>query len=1296
MVRPMVVLKQSRNGGVVMSNQQIEVNSDTKKLHNKSEKYISDLKRILRTPNSPPVYFCGTGTTTNILPCKREIIYIDGKEESLAWGSWPWMVAKIYEAALGKDNCPDIWEGAMEDHADKAQKEYLKNNSSDQDAWFKICQEIITESERNFENKHYCPELGYFLAKTGRPILTTNYDSLLSKFTGYMPVSYDGVMNFLNNIEYGTDQILHLHGTISDTNKLVFDKETYEDRMNDSAYITSLKKLFQENDVILLGVGAGLQDAFFKEFLKKLFKDYKPSENNKNIYWLNNKGPAEKYHNLFDKNSDLDKMTSTGMIRPIFFEGHQNLTNFLESLYVDFSENYDLGNNDIEELNIDYKNKITGLLKDKPIVTICADGGFGKTILSKRVASLMQENYCLRQKDKEKYANKPRVFFHSFYKQGETAQYDNKQEVGQDEATQAGEKGFDDTRFNDFFDEALKFFSEKEENIALKDVASPGQKLAELMAKTVTPAIIILDGMEVALRSIWNHRIIADSRIYDFLNVIIEGFRAEGNRFNKYENVRVILTSREIFRNANNEEIDILFENLSEIRNQDIFCFLRQLSLVNLSDIELVGRDGDPLRELVSKTGGVALHINILANILKENPDLHSANNQVFLANLSQEIDGMSGGGVTFLKFQYERWMDATKDPQGPKNNLILLLLSIFDRDLLRSDFVEYALKVINSSAELRYQENEQEYVIDFSANRDELEKALNSLIALKYVDETTSNTEQMLGCHPVRRVFYRDILGKDSSLKAELHNKYASLLLSRLPTGEINKNTKWQSTKKNKCPEEWEIKNGKEKIKDLWHEKKQQNIEAYYKTIFLVCDHYLHAENYELAYETYLAHLEYVAFGQGLIYELLSLLLQFFDLKKGQNGQIILTGIKSEAQKQLIKAQLRIEGQMGRLDLSDENRLEYDIYQGFLHDKRQKWCELPKEVSHFLMSIGRINLALEFENNFKNSVLDAYETVMSRTLNNDEVLFCKKHEIDHYIRLTDLNTYGLQLEAAKRAVNNAEDFLKEDGNIFQTAYYDYWKMILHGKAAHVCRQMGEEADASEEQKKANNIFDKLVKIQSEEILYKKPHVIFQERAYHDLVTDALLKGDKSCMDQFDAFEAHMEKQKNRRAYHVLNLENFMLYAPFLAETGQLEKFNEAKSYAVGNGKEQDKLDKAGKLNFKIQFYLSTILVLGKIREEGAGYENLYKAVTQKIEDLLSLSSYSFYFIQFHCYKLYFEKSASDTSQYDPDPMIDFVHAKWHGMAEACNIEKEKIKLSDLLTNVNYGKMSNFYKQYIL
>jgi hypothetical protein len=98
------------------------------------------------------------------------------------------------------------------------------------------------------------------LEQAGALLLTTNYDSLLSKATGLPPVTWEEHAEFLQVITRQKRGILHVHGHWQRPSSVVLGKSSYDRNAADRDFQDLFKLLWLERSWLYVGFGNGLDD----------------------------------------------------------------------------------------------------------------------------------------------------------------------------------------------------------------------------------------------------------------------------------------------------------------------------------------------------------------------------------------------------------------------------------------------------------------------------------------------------------------------------------------------------------------------------------------------------------------------------------------------------------------------------------------------------------------------------------------------------------------------------------------------------------------------------------------------------------------------------------------------------------------------------------------------------------------------------------------------------------------------------------------------------------------------------
>ncbi len=98
------------------------------------------------------------------------------------------------------------------------------------------------------------------LKRAGALLLTTNYDSLLSDFTGLPPVTWEEPDSILRIINRQQEGILHIHGHWQKPTSIIFGSASYSKILGREKIQSAMKSLWLEWSWVYVGCGNGLDD----------------------------------------------------------------------------------------------------------------------------------------------------------------------------------------------------------------------------------------------------------------------------------------------------------------------------------------------------------------------------------------------------------------------------------------------------------------------------------------------------------------------------------------------------------------------------------------------------------------------------------------------------------------------------------------------------------------------------------------------------------------------------------------------------------------------------------------------------------------------------------------------------------------------------------------------------------------------------------------------------------------------------------------------------------------------------
>jgi len=115
-------------------------------------------------------------------------------------------------------------------------------------------------------------KLGHIIADLHVPIITTNYDTLLSQVTTLPVVTWNSSLSKVRDHLKGGRSIFHLHGSCLEPDSVVIGHEDYRALLDNDrvAHIRSMVGNFKT--CIFIGFGAGLNDPHFKHIFDTMHK----------------------------------------------------------------------------------------------------------------------------------------------------------------------------------------------------------------------------------------------------------------------------------------------------------------------------------------------------------------------------------------------------------------------------------------------------------------------------------------------------------------------------------------------------------------------------------------------------------------------------------------------------------------------------------------------------------------------------------------------------------------------------------------------------------------------------------------------------------------------------------------------------------------------------------------------------------------------------------------------------------------------------------------------------------------
>ena len=110
------------------------------------------------------------------------------------------------------------------------------------------------------------------LAITGldNPLLTTNYDNILSDFSGYPPYTWKNTHQVLEVMKRHRDGIVHLHGHHEHPDTVIFDQNSYRELLRQQEFTAIRNAMLTFRSLLFIGCGAGLADPHFSRLRSAL------------------------------------------------------------------------------------------------------------------------------------------------------------------------------------------------------------------------------------------------------------------------------------------------------------------------------------------------------------------------------------------------------------------------------------------------------------------------------------------------------------------------------------------------------------------------------------------------------------------------------------------------------------------------------------------------------------------------------------------------------------------------------------------------------------------------------------------------------------------------------------------------------------------------------------------------------------------------------------------------------------------------------------------------------------------
>ncbi|MGW8875636.1 SIR2 family protein [Streptomyces mirabilis] len=95
------------------------------------------------------------------------------------------------------------------------------------------------------------------------PLLTTNYDDLLDRYSGRQPTTWDRLSEIQAEIRDPGRYIIHLHGHWQRPDTVIFGYKSYSEIVGEQAFQTIIRAIASFKSIVFVGFGLGLTDTNF-------------------------------------------------------------------------------------------------------------------------------------------------------------------------------------------------------------------------------------------------------------------------------------------------------------------------------------------------------------------------------------------------------------------------------------------------------------------------------------------------------------------------------------------------------------------------------------------------------------------------------------------------------------------------------------------------------------------------------------------------------------------------------------------------------------------------------------------------------------------------------------------------------------------------------------------------------------------------------------------------------------------------------------------------------------------------